>query len=270
MTDYKSARDIYSVRRRKMEEMEINQLAILAKNGNKKAFDVLLKRMEGAVNTIVGKYAVGKGAAYRGDYRQEAYCGIWNCLKSYDEGKGAFVNYALYDMRSHVLDYIRNRQNLVTIGTNMLSNVKKVRAAVEAIREEGLEESVENISLFSGIESYKTVETALWAMKVENSESLDREVKEEEGATFVDFIEGDEEMEEAFLEREEERALLCAIASLPEKDRYIALHSFGIFGAEEMSNIEIAQRLGCTPNTVVNRKKAITARIREALMEWAS
>ena len=107
-------------------------------------------------------------------------------------------------------------------------------------------------------------------MKVENSESLDREVKEEEGATFVDFIEGDEEMEEAFLEREEERALLCAIASLPEKDRYIALHSFGIFGAEEMSNIEIAQRLGCTPNTVVNRKKAITARIREALMEWAS
>ena len=56
-----------------MEEMEINQLAILAKNGNKKAFDVLLKRMEGAVNTIVGKYAVGKGAAYREDYRQEAY-----------------------------------------------------------------------------------------------------------------------------------------------------------------------------------------------------
>ena len=72
MTDYKSAKDSYSVRRRKMEEMEINQLAILAKNGNKKAFDVLLKRMEGAVNTIVGKYAVGKGAAYREDYRQEA------------------------------------------------------------------------------------------------------------------------------------------------------------------------------------------------------
>ena len=253
-----------------MEEMDINQLAVIAKNGDMRAFEELMNRMEGAINTIVKNYAVGKGAAYRDDYRQECYCGLWECLEKYDEGKGAFVSYAIYAMRAKVLDYIRNRQNLVTIGTNMLSNVKKVRAAVEAIREEGLEESVENISLFSGIESYKTVETALWAMKVENSESLDREVKEEEGATFVDFIEGDEEMEEAFLEREEERALLCAIASLPEKDRYIALHSFGIFGAEEMSNIEIAQRLGCTPNTVVNRKKAITARIREALMEWAS
>ena len=253
-----------------MEEMDINQLAVIAKNGDMRAFEELINRMEGAVNAIVGNYAVGKGAAYREDYRQECYCGLWECLEKYDEGKGAFVSYAIFAMRAKVLDYIRNRQNLVTIGTNMLSNVKKVRAAVEAIREEGLEESVENISLFSGIESYKTVETALWAMKVENSESLDREVKEEEGATFVDFIEGDEEMEEAFLEREEERALLCAIASLPEKDRYIALHSFGIFGAEEMSNIEIAQRLGCTPNTVANRKKAITARIREALMEWAS
>ena len=253
-----------------MEEMDINQLAVIAKNGDMRAFEELMNRMEGAINTIVGNYAVGKGAAYKDDYRQECYCGLWECLERYDEGKGAFVSYAIYAMRAKVLDYIRNRQNLVTIGTNMLSNVKKVRAAVEAIREEGLEESVENISLFSGIESYKTVETALWAMKVENSDSLDREVKEEEGATFVDFIEGDEEMEEAFLEREEERALLCAIASLPEKDRYIALHSFGIFGAEEMSNIEIAQRLGCTPNTVVNRKKAITARIREALMEWAS
>ena len=253
-----------------MEEMDINQLAVIAKNGDMRAFEELINRMEGAVNAIVGNYAVGKGAAYREDYRQECYCGLWECLEKYDEGKGAFVSYAIFAMRAKVLDYIRNRQNLVTIGTNMLSNVKKVRAAVEAIREVGLEESVENISLFSGIESYKTVETALWAMKVENSESLDREVKEEEGATFVDFIEGDEEMEEAFLEREEERALLCAIASLPEKDRYIALHSFGIFGAEEMSNIEIAQRLGCTPNTVANRKKAITARIREALMEWAS
>ena len=250
--------------------MDINQLAVIAKNGDMRAFEELMNRMEGAVNAIVGNYAVGKGAAYRDDYRQECYCGLWECLERYDEGKGAFVSYAIYAMRAKVLDYIRNRQNLVTIGTNMLSNVKKVRAAVEAIREEGLEESVENISLFSGIESYKTVETALWAMKVENSESLDREVKEEEGATFVDFIEGDEEMEEAFLEREEERALLCAIASLPEKDRYIALHSFGLFGCRKMQNNEIAEKLGCTPNTEVNRKSAITARIRGALMEWAS
>ena len=253
-----------------MKEMDINQLAVIAKNGDAMAFNELLERMEGAINTIVGNYAVGKGAAYRDDYRQECYCGLWECLERYDEGKGAFVSYAIYAMRAKVLDYIRNRQNLVTIGTNMLSNVKKVRAALEAIRENGLEESIENISLLSGIESHRTVETALWAMVVENSESLDREVKEGEETTFSYFLEGDEELEEALLEREEERALFCVIASLPKRDRYIALHSYGIFGAEEMSNNEIANRLGCTPNTVVNRKNAITARIREALMEWAS
>ena len=100
--------------------------------------------------------------------------------------------------------------------------------------------------------------------------SLDKSVKDGEETTFADFLSSSENLEEAFLEREEERALLCVVASLPKRDRYIALHSYGIFGAKEMSNNEIANRLGCTPNTVVNRKNAITARIREALMEWAS
>ena len=88
--------------------------------------------------------------------------------------------------------------------------------------------------------------------------------------TFADFIECEDGMEEAFLEREEERALLCVVASLPKRDRFIALRSFGIFNSSKMSNLEIAEILGCTPDTVVNRKNAITARIREALMEWAS
>ena len=250
--------------------MDINELAVLAKNGDERAFNALLHRMDGAINKIVNKYSVGKGAAYSEEYRQEACCGLYNCLEKYDEEKGAFVSYASYAMRAQVVDFIKNRQNTVSIGTNMLSNVQKVRSAIEAIRENGLEESVENISRISGIGSHKTVGTAMWAMIVENTESLDREVKEGEGTTFSDFLEGDEELEEALLEREEERALFCVIASLPNRDRYIALHSYGIFGAEEMSNREIANRLGCTPNTVVNRKNAITARIREALMEWAS
>ena len=250
--------------------MDINQLAVIAKNGDMRAFEELMNRMEGAVNAIVGNYAVGKGAAYRDDYRQECYCGLWECLEKYDEGKGAFVSYASYAMRAQVVDFIKNRQNTVSIGTNMLSNVQKVRSAIEAIRENGLEESVENISRISGIGSHKTVETAMWAMIVENTESLDREVKEGEGTTFADFVECEDGMEEAFLEREEERALLCVVVSLPKRDRFIALHSFGIFNSTKMSNLEIAERLGCTPNTVVNRKNAITARIQEAMMEWAS
>ena len=59
-----------------MEEMDINQLAVIAKNGDAMAFNELLERMEGAINTIVKNYAVGKGAAYRDDYRQECYCGL--------------------------------------------------------------------------------------------------------------------------------------------------------------------------------------------------
>ena len=107
-------------------------------------------------------------------------------------------------------------------------------------------------------------------MRIADCAILDKSVKDSEETIFADFLSSSENLEEAFLEREEERALYKTVASLPERDRFIALHSFGIFGAKPMENKEIAEILGCTPNTVVNRKNAITARIREALMEWAS
>ena len=247
----------YSVRGIEMEEMDINELAVLAKNGDERAFNTLLHRMDGAINRIVNKYSVGKGSAYSEEYRQEACCGLYNCLEKYDEEKGAFVSYASYAMRAQVVDFIKNRQNTVSIGTNMLSNVQRVRSAIEAIRENGLEESVENISRISGIGSHKTVETAMWAMIVENTESLDMEVKEGEGTTFADFVECEDGMEEAFLEREKERALYNIVASLPRRGRFIALHSFGIFGAKPMENKEIAEILRYTTNTLVNRKKPL-------------
>ena len=37
-----------------------------------------------------------------------------------------------------------------------------------------------------------------------------------------------------------------------------------------LQNKEIAEKLGCTPNTVVNRKKAIEGSIRKSMIKWAS
>ena len=253
-----------------MERVGINQLAMMAKNGDRMAYKELVVRMEGAVNSVVSKYCVGNGKAFERDYRSEAFYGLCNSLKSFDEGKGAFVSYAVYGMNSQSMYFIRDMQNQITIGTNMLCNVQKVKKAIEAIREDGLDETIDNICHYSLISSKETVETALWAMIVASCDSLDKNVEGEEGATFGDFVSGGESVEEAFLEREEERALYMVVASLPKRDRFIALHSYGIFGRRKMSNKEIAETLGCTPNTVVNRKNAITARIREALMEWAS
>lgn len=66
-------------------------------------------------------------------------------------------------------------------------------------------------------------------------------------------VEGDREMEEAFLEREGERALLCVMASLPE--RTAASPTIPTYPkAREMSDKEFAQRLRCGSNTVVNSK----------------
>ena len=73
-------------------EMDINSLAMMAKNGDEKAFSVLLQRMEGAIGKVVSRFAVGERAVYRDDYRSEAMLGLYTCLDSYESEKGAFIS----------------------------------------------------------------------------------------------------------------------------------------------------------------------------------
>ena len=251
-------------------EMDVNSLAMLANNGDEKAFSVLLQKMEGAIGKVISRFAVGEGAVYRDDYRSEAMLGLYKCLGSYEKEMGAFISYATTAMSAQILDFIRNRQNTIKIGTDMLSKVQKVRNALEEIREKGLDENIETICRLSGIDSPKTVSSALAAMKVERCDNLDKSVGDDEDSSLIDFIASEEDVEETLMEREEERALRMAVASLPERDRYIALHAFGLFGCREMQNKDIAKKLGCTPNTVVNRKKAIEGSIRESMIKWAA
>ena len=251
-------------------EMDINSLAMMAKGGDEKAFTALLNGMDGAIGKVVSNYAVGECAGYRDDYRSEAMLALYNCLGSYDKEKGAFVSYATRAMNDQILDFIRNRQNTIKIGTTMLGNMQKVRKALEEIRERGLKEDVETICRISGIDSPVTVSTALHAMSVEHCGSLDTTVGDEEDSTLMDFIASGEDVEEELMKREEERALRMAVESLPERDRFIALHAFGLFGCREMQNKEIAKKLGCTPNTVINRKNAIMGSIRQSMFRWAA
>ena len=78
-----------------MDEFTIDQLAVMAKAGNGRAYNALVVRMEGAINSVVSKYSVGNGKAYEKEYRSEAFYGLCKALKSYDEEKGAFVSYAM-------------------------------------------------------------------------------------------------------------------------------------------------------------------------------
>ena len=173
-------------------------------------------------------------------------------------------------MSDQILDFIRNRQNTIKIGTTMLGNMQKVRKALEEIRERGLKDDVETICCISGIDSPVTVSTALHAMSVEHCGSLDTTVSDEEDSTLMDFIASEEDVEEELMKREEERALRMAVVSLPEHDRFIALHALGLFGCREMQNKEIAEKLGCTSNTVINRKNAIMGSIRQSMFRWAA
>lgn len=255
-----------------MESFDLDKLAMKAKN-DVKSFNKLFYALEDTIDAIAKDYAKGCNESHLNDYKSEAYFGLVKCLESYDSKAGAFISYAKYSMKQHILDYMRNKQNVINVGTTKLNEIKKVNKAIAYINKHNLEETEENIMKYSGINSKKTLETVLLAKKMKKYYSLSDFSKDDENndSYCYDFISSKENVvEREFFENEEIKMLYSCISSLPLKDKFIAINSFGLYGKEVMSNKEIASKLHVSENTVINRKNSIKAALKEKMQPWVA
>ena len=157
----------------------------------------------------------------------------------------------------------------MSIGSTKLNEIKSLNKARTIIKEEGLDDSDDNLMKYSGINSRKTLETVKWAERVNGTLSLDNMLSDKDDSSFLDFA-GEDSFEDDVYEKEEIKALYRAISNLTREERNIIVYSFGLFGNEKMSNKEMAKRLKVSENTIVNRKNAIKAKIKIMMEAWAA
>ena len=81
--------------------------------------------------------------------------------------------------------------------------------ACRALKEEGLEDSDENLMKYSGINSRKTLETVKWAERVNGTLSLDDMINDKEDSSFLDFA-GEDSFEDDVYQEEKISALYKA------------------------------------------------------------
>ena len=251
-----------------MEKRDLNSLAMEARR-NGRAFRTLLESSETLIDKAVSRYAKGINAGHRDEYFSEAIQALYKAVEDYEEGKGSFSSYAYSCMGHAILDYMRNNQSLMNIGTTKLNEIRKLNEARAAIKEDGLEENEETLMAYSGIASRKTLETVKWAERVNGTLSLDNSAKDN-GSTFLDLFEDDWSFEDDFYRDEEIRSLYRAVSNLSREEKIIVAKAYGLYGTDMLTNKEMASLLHVSENTIVNKKKAIRAKLKVMMESWAA
>ncbi|MGN0839750.1 MAG: sigma-70 family RNA polymerase sigma factor [Candidatus Ornithospirochaeta sp.] len=251
-----------------MGKFDLNSLALEARKDGK-AFRALLEASEYIIEREVKRFATGYNSCHYDEYQSEAISSLYNNLFKFNPEKGAFSSYITRCIDQAILDYIREKQDVMSIGSTKLNEIKSLNKARARIKEEGLDDTDDNLMRYSGINSKKTLETVKWAERVNGTLSLDNMLNDKDDSSFLDF-EGEDSFEDNVYKEEEIRALYRAISNLSREERNIIVFSYGLFGNEQMSNKEMAKILKVSENTIVNRKNAIKAKIRIMIESWAA
>ena len=251
-----------------MGKFDLNSLALEARKDSK-AFRALLEASEYIIEREVKRFATGYNSCHYDEYQSEAISSLYNNLFKFNPEKGAFSSYISRCIDQAILDYIREKQDVMSIGSTKLHEIKSLNIARARIKEEGLDDTDDNLMKYSGINSKKTLETVKWAERVNGTLSLDNMFNDNDDSSFLDFA-GEDSFEYDVYKEEEIRALYRAISNLSREERNIIVYSYGLFGNEQMSNKEMAKILKVSENTIVNRKNAIKAKIRIMMESWAA
>ena len=166
---------------------------------------------------------------------------------------------------------MREKQSTISIGTTKISEIKKLNNARKIIRENGLEETKDNLMKYSGINSKRTLETVLLAERSNGTISIDSNIDKDSDTTILDFKSDDFSIEEEVLKNEQIRSLYISISNLSNDEQYLIIYSYGLLGKDKKSNKEMALYLKVSENTIINRKNAIKDKLRvmmEPLVAW--
>lgn len=244
-----------------MGNYDLDSLAVAAKNDSK-VFRKLLEASRCNIEREVKKYARGINNNFADEYMSEAISALYKSVLNFNSDKGNFSAYSSSCMKQAILDFMREKQSTISIGTTKISEINKLNYARKIIRENGLDETKDNLMKYSGINSKKTLETVLLAERSNGTISIDSNIDKDSDTTILDFKSDDFSIEEEVLKNEQIRSLYISISNLSNDEQYLIIYSYGLLGKDKKSNKEMALYLKVSENTIVNRKNAIKDKLR--------
>lgn len=219
--------------------------------------------VEGALYIVVGAVQRYRGLGVdTADLIQEGNASLFQAIDGFDWRRDVrFRTYAQYWVQQAVLKVLYNQGRTVRVPIWVQKILGKIRRAQDALRREGREPTHAEIAARIDVPEEKV----RWVLETRrHAVSIDAEIGGEDGGTMAQWMPDTSlaPIPESIPVGDLGKALSAAMADLPERERDILRHRFGIGGAEPRTLAEIATDYGITPERVRQLQNAALARLK--------
>ncbi len=240
------------------------QLALKAKEGDKKAFDRIINANLRFVVSVAKKYR-GQGLALS-DLINEGNIGLITALEKFEPEKGYhFISYAVWWIRQSIMKAISEKARAVRLPLNRANELVQIQKAQSEIMHEMESDTtdVEEISHRTGLDKDLVKDLLNITQDMINLDSNIRS-KDDSDSTLTEFlVDPSRTPEEEVVDESLKNDVRSLLMTLPEKERKIVELRFGIGGGKPMSLKEIGENYGLTKERIRQIEKRALERLRE-------
>ena len=223
---------------------ETRDLIIKAQNGNMTARDDLINHNIRLIISVAKKFNLQTNQITIGDLIQEGVFGLSKAIEKFDINKGyMFSTYAIWWIKQSIKRFLSTSTSTIRYSENVRGNFRKLDRAKKMIQDDtGHNPSISELAKVSGLteNQIKDLETIARV-----DASLDSPVTSEDSESKLsDFI-ADEApaIEEEFINEDFKEAIITALfnTKMPERERQIIIHRFGLLGHRKKTLVEIGK-----------------------------
>ena len=225
-------------------EEETVLFAAWRENKDRQARDKIIEFNQGLVRTIANDYRYS-GLDFD-DLVSEGNIGLMRAIEKFDYKRGyKFSTYAIWWVRQAVGRYVKNNNRVIRLPVHVGDKITKInKFSREFEANNGIAPSAKDIAEGIGmseedVEGYINASASVVSMQSQVGE---------DGSELGEFIPSEEPSLEDIAENQaRDRTLhLAVIKLLTEKERFVIVRRFGLFGSDIYTLEEIGSMLGVT------------------------
>lgn len=233
-----------------------------AKNGDEKAFDLLVQSNLRFVVSVAKKYA-NQGASIE-DLVNEGNIGLIKAARRFDVDRGyKFISYAVWWIRQAILVSLSNSSRIVRIPLNRSNMLYKIgRAKRELDQKLGRVPTADEIAVHLELSVADVEDT----MRIANNHvSLDMAMSDDtDDKPYLTYLEDEAAIspDEAAERESLGKSMRRALRTLDEREQRIMELYFGLNGEEPLTLEDIGKRIGLTRERIRQIKERAIQRLR--------
>lgn len=197
------------------------------------------------------KFVVNIAAKFKGcglsfpDLINEGNIGLMQAARKFDPDKGVkFVSYAVWWIKQSIIQALAEQTGAVKIPVRQISDLNRIGEKYdELLQKYGREPKVSELAKAL---HRKTKEIEYLLLLSKSSVSLENPISDEDGATFLDFLEAEsaETIDEKIDRKKMEKELNELLNELKPKEAEILRRRFGLGGRESETLEQIGKSMG--------------------------